>query len=374
MKQHAVRGVRGLRSRSPGASHLASETMTAKPASIMPAEWSPHEATWISWPHNAETWPGVLGEAEAAMAALVAALAPGEDVYVNVRDEAHARHVGRQLHRHVPPEKLHLERIPTDDAWIRDYGAIIVRSADGGTALALDFDYNAWGGKYPPFDQDRAVARRMADRLGYERVAIDMILEGGSVETNGDGLALVTEQCLLNPNRNPSLTRERIETLITRHLGMTEFVWLGSGVSGDDTDGHIDNLARFVDTGRVVTIVSKDRADPDHAPLADNRERLGSFRTRAGRALEVVELPLPEPVVREGQRLPASYANFYIGNEVVLMPAYGGREDDRARGILSECFPGRKVVPIDCRALVVGLGALHCLTQQIPVIVADSRS
>jgi agmatine deiminase len=337
----------------------------------MPAEWSPHQATWISWPHNPDTWPSVLEAARDAMTDAVVALAEHEQVHINVQDEAMAQTVLRRLKGRVPPERVSLERIPTDDAWIRDYGAIIVRdpAAKGGFA-ACDFDYNAWGGKYPPFDRDQAVARQMAERLGLPILKSELILEGGSVEPNGLGLGLVTEQCLLNPNRNPGVSRAEIEQILGEYLGFDELLWLGDGVVGDDTDGHIDNLARFFATDSVVTIVERDRADPNHAPLADNLARLKAFRDRKGRALEVVELPVPEPVVFKGTRLPASYANFYIANGVVIMPSYKGRHDDRARGVVADCFPGRRVVTVDCRSLVVGLGAFHCLTQQIPVIVA----
>jgi len=336
---------------------------------VMPAEWVPHQATWISWPHNPETWPGVLDAAGEAMAAVVAALAAHEHVHINVDDAAQAREVQRRIGRRAPEQCFSLEMIPTDDAWIRDYGAIVVRSPDSGWA-AIDFDYNAWGGKYPPFDRDRAVAARMADRLGIPLISGGIVLEGGSVDVNGEGLGLVTEQCLLNPNRNPSLGRDEIGARLRELLGLRELLWLGEGVEGDDTDGHIDNLARFVGPRRVVTVVGQDSADPNFAPLAENRRRLVEFRDAEGLGLEVVELPLPAPMFRDGARLPASHANFYIANELVLMPAFGGASDDIAAGILGDCFPGRRVVAIDCRALIVGLGALHCLTQQIPVIVS----
>ena len=336
----------------------------------MPAEWSEHHATWISWPHNRETWPGHVDAAEAAMAEFVVALAPHEIVCINVQSEAHGQSVASRLRGRVASDRIRLEQIPTDDAWIRDYGAIVVSDPDApGGAAAIDFEYNAWGGKYPPYDQDRAVARQMSEKLGLPRIGCPMVLEGGSVEVNGEGLGLVTEQCLLNPNRNPDLDRGEIESRLDELLGLRELVWLGDGVAGDDTDGHIDNLARFFGPLSVVTVVTPDRADPNHAALADNRRRLAEYRDSQGRGLELRELPLPDPVLHDGVRLPASYANFYIANGIVLMPAYGTRTDDRAAGILAECFPGRSVVPIDCRALVVGLGALHCLTQQIPAIV-----
>ena len=340
------------------------------PKRTMPAEWSPHEATWISWPHNPETWPGVIEAAEAAMADVVASLAPHEHVHINVLDDAHAQHVAGLLAGRAENGRFSLQVIATDDAWIRDYGAIVVGAEDAPTGFAaVDFDYNAWGGKYPPFDRDQAVAAAMAERLGLPRIRSAMVLEGGSVDVNGEGLALVTEQCLLNPNRNPAMSRSEIESNLAELLGARELIWLGEGLIGDDTDGHIDNLARFVATRRVVTVVASDLSDANHAALAENRRRLESFRDSDGRALEIVELPVPAPVLRHGAPLPASYANFYIANGVVLVPAYGGEPDEIAAGVIADCFPDRRVVPIDCRSLIVGLGALHCLTQQIPVMV-----
>lgn len=362
---------------SPG-SHSCGEfepTMIERPRSTMPAEWSPHLGTWISWPRNPETWPGVLEAAQRAMSDAIEALAATEHVFVNVASDDEARQAERMLAGRVPAGSVSFERIPTNDAWIRDYGAIVVRGNDADDGwLALDFDYNAWGGKYPPFDDDCAVAARMAERLGIRRVGIGLVLEGGSVDVNGAGLGLVTEQCLLNPNRNPGRSRAEIEAIVRAHFGIDELIWLGEGVEGDDTDGHIDNLARFVGPRRVVAIVEPSAADPNHAPLADNLERLRAFRDARGQGLEIVELPVPAPIVRDGQRLPASYANFYIANGVVLMPAYGGSADETARGVLTDCFPDRRIVPIDCRSLIVGLGALHCLTQQIPVMVGGLRS
>lgn len=340
----------------------------------MPAEWTPHLATWISWPHNPDTWPGVLAAAETAMANAVTALAPHEHVRINVLDDAHARHVSSLLAGRAATDRISLEHLATDDAWIRDYGAIIVSAEDSPSGFAaIDFDYNAWGGKYPPFDRDRAAAAQMAKRLGLPRISSPMVLEGGSVDVNGEGLGLVTEQCLLNPNRNPSLERGEIESRLEELLGLSEPIWLGEGIIGDDTDGHIDNLARFVAPRRVVTVVASSPADPNHAALADNRRRLDEFRDSNGRGLEVVELPLPGPLAHGSNPLPASYANFYIANGVVLVPAYGGDNDEIAAGVIADCFRGRQVVPIDCRSLIVGLGALHCLTQQIPVMVRGSE-
>jgi agmatine deiminase len=332
----------------------------------MPAEWEPHEATWLSWPHNRDSWPGVFEGVEPAMTAFVAALAESEPVYINVLDAEHERHVRGLLNGRAPPDRLELFRFPTNDAWARDHGAIFVVRRDAAEPrLALDFDYNAWGGKYPPFGRDREIPRRMAEALDVPRFVPGIVLEGGSVDVNGAGALLTTEQCLLNPNRNPTLDRAAIERALRDAFGVTEIVWLGEGIEGDDTDGHIDDIARFVAPDVLVTAVEPNTADPNHAPLAANRRLLDEL-VLAGAKPTVVELPMPEPQYLEDQRLPASYANFYIANEAVLVPVFGGPQDDAAVSVLAECFPGRRVVPVDCRVLVAGLGTLHCLSQQVP--------
>jgi agmatine deiminase len=300
-----------------------------------PAEWAPHEATWLSWPHNRDSWPGVFAGVEPAMVEFVRALGECEPVYINVLDAEHERHVGRLLSVAIAPERLKLYRFPTNDAWARDHGAIFVtRATAQEPRLAVDFDYNAWGGKYPPFDLDRLIGRQMAEALGVPRYAKPgIVLEGGSIEVNGEGALLTTEQCLLNPNRNPSLTRADIERLLRDSFGVDEILWLGDGIEGDDTDGHIDDLTRFVSPRTVVTVVEPNRADPNHAPLAANRRLLDTLRV-AGKPLTVVELPMPAPQYLETQRLPASYANFYVANGAVLVPVFGCPADDAACSIL----------------------------------------
>jgi len=333
----------------------------------MPPEWARHEATWLSWPHNRDTWPGCFEGVEPAMAEAAAALAEVENVYINVLDAEHEAHVRRLLSPRVPPERVRYFRIPTNDAWVRDHGPIFVTREGPDALLALDFDYNAWGGKYPPYDLDRAAAARMADEIGVPRFEYDIVLEGGSIDVNGAGALLTTEQCLLNPNRNPELSRAEIEGVLRDAFGVDEILWLGEGIVGDDTDGHIDDLTRFVGERTVVTVVEPNERDPNHRALAANRERLAAL-TIGGFPLDVLELPMPEPVYNGDERLPASYANFYIANEIVLLPVFACPQDDVAKEVLAACFPGRRIVPIDCRALVGGLGALHCLTQQVPAV------
>ena len=333
----------------------------------MPAEWAPHHATWISWPHNRETWPGKFEAVEPAMTRIVAALAASENVFVNVLSAQHGEHVAELLDAAaIDARRIRLFEFPTNDAWCRDHGAIFV-TRDGPEPLAaVDCDYNAWGGKYPPWDLDTRVAARMAQALDVPRYEGGLVLEGGSIDVNGAGALLTTEQCLLNPNRNSHLDRAQIEERLRALFGVEQVIWLGDGIVGDDTDGHVDDLARFVARDTVVTVVEPNASDDNHVALTENVERLHRTRLADGTPLRVVELPMPAPVFHDGERLPASYANFYIANTTVLLPVFGDPNDEVAIGYLGECFPTRTIVPIDCRDLVWGLGAIHCLTQQLP--------
>jgi agmatine deiminase len=332
-----------------------------------PAEWEPHRATWLAWPHKEASWPGILERIPPLFVEMVRALTTGERVEILVRDEADEARVRALLESAaVGSSRVGLHRIPTDDAWIRDHGPTFVLRPTGGALEAVDWGYNAWGGKYPPWDQDVKVAGRIAELLGVERHDGGMILEGGSIDGDGDGTLLTTESCLLNPNRNPELSREDIEERLRRFLGARRILWLGDGIVGDDTDGHVDDLTRFVAPGIVVTVVEDDPADANHRALEDNLRRLETMEDARGRRLTVVKLPMPAPVVWEGQQLPASYANFYVGNAVVLVPVFADPRDDEALDTLARLFPGRRVVPIPARDLVWGLGACHCLTQQEP--------
>ena len=331
----------------------------------LPAEWEPHGATWLSWPHNARTWPGALGAVETAMVGVAAALTETEQVRINVLDAAHEQHVWRLLKTVASPSRIAFHHVPTDDAWCRDYGALFPIN-DRREMIALDFDFNAWGGKYLPCELDAAAAPRMAAALGVRRFAPGMVLEGGSVDVNGAGALLTTEQCLLNPNRNPGLDRAAIEARLKHALGAEQVIWLVGGIEGDDTDGHVDGVARFVSRCRVVAAVEAAADDPNHRALAVNRDRLGDVRLSDGQRLDIVDLPMPDPLTWRGRRLPASYANFYAANGVVLIPQFGGSKDGIAREILGQCFKERRAVCIDCRDIAIGLGAVHCLTQQVP--------
>ncbi len=335
----------------------------------MPAEWEPHEATWLSWPHKEESWPGLFTNIPKVWAEMAAALTSGEDVCILVRDatmEEAARLLLRE--RLATLERIRFFHIPTNDAWIRDHGpTFVVRDLEGARELAaVDWIFNAWGGKYPPWDDDDAVPGRIAARLGIPVASPGIVLEGGSIEVNGRGSLLTTEQCLLNPNRNPHLSREEIEEVLCLYLGVQQVLWLGQGITGDDTDGHIDDLARFADERTIVAAYTDDSCSPDFYALQDNWRRLQAMRDLDGRPFHLVPLPTPEPVFFGGQQLPASYANFYIGNSVVLVPVFGVAQDRPALRLLQELFPTRRVIGLPCRELIWGLGAIHCVTQQQP--------
>ncbi len=345
--------------------------MTPAPAALgyrMPAEWEPHQATWLSWPHKEASWPGKFPVILPVYARMVAALAQSETIHINVNDDAMEEQARRLLRAAGAEGDIRFHPIATNDAWCRDHGAIFVVRDGPAPLAATDWGYNAWGEKYPPYDLDNQVPQHMAETLGVPRFDGGMILEGGSIDVNGAGLLLTTEACLLNPNRNPQLSREQIEQRLCDYLGVVTILWLGDGIAGDDTDGHIDDLARFVAPDTVVTVVENDPADENYEVLQQNLRRLRGLTDLRGGALRVVELPMPPAVSYAGQRLPASYANFYIGNSVVLLPAFGHANDDRAAAILAELLPGREIVGIDCTDIIWGLGAWHCLTQQVPAV------
>ncbi|HWO42754.1 MAG TPA: agmatine deiminase family protein [Candidatus Eisenbacteria bacterium] len=334
----------------------------------MPAEWAPHRATWLAWPHNRETWPEALERVRDAWLAMIRALIPGEEVCLLVNDEPMRRDVeARLVHAGLPLDRIPLLVVPTVDVWTRDYGPTFVTRGEPLDPVALnDWIFNGWGNKYQGYDRDDGVARALAALLGLPVFEHDVVLEGGSIDVNGAGICLTTEQCLLNQNRNPALDRATIETFLGEALGVERVVWLGRGIAGDDTDGHIDDIARFVNPTTIACVVTEDPRDENYKALQENYERLQSARDAAGGRFSVVKLPSPEPVVHAGAALPASYANFYIANHAVLVPTFDDAADREALGILRELFPGRAVIGISCRAVVAGLGGIHCVTQQEP--------
>ncbi len=336
----------------------------------MPAEWEPHEATWLSWPRpDGISFPGSYERVQPALAKMVDALADSEPVHINVCDATHEGLVRKVFSKHrARSTHVTFHHIPINEPWCRDHGPIFVTRQQHPQLAVLDWDYNAWGWKYPPFDDDDDVPTRVADELGLPIYNPGMVLEGGSIEVNGSGALLTTKSCLLNPNRNPDLTKADIERRLRDYLGVKKILWLGDGIEGDDTDGHIDDLTRFIDSYTVITVVEEDEDDPNFAPLRDNRALLDAMTNEEGTELMVLELPMPRKIVRDGQRLPASYANFYIANKVVLLPTFCDAHDKWAVAVLKKAFPDRKIVPIDCRELILGLGAFHCLTQQQPKV------
>ena len=333
----------------------------------MPAEWEPQAAVWLSWPHNRKTWPGHFRPIPAAFAEIIAIISRHEKVCVNI-----ARPRQRRAWSLLNRAKADLAQVTffnhaTNDCWCRDHGPIFVRNARTGEVALTDWSFNAWGGKYRPFVLDNRIPARIARTLRLRRFPVDMVLEGGSIDVNGQGLLLTTEACLLNRNRNPKFGRGGIEQALKDNLGVREVLWLGQGIEGDDTDGHVDDLSRFFRPDGIVTAVERNQRDRNHRPLQENLERLHRLRTPAGRKFTIVELPMPRRCSRDGQRLPASYANFLIINEAVLMPAFRQpNRDAEAAEVLAGCFPGRKIIPVDCLDLVWGLGTLHCISQQQP--------
>ncbi len=332
----------------------------------MPAEWEPHAGTWLTWPRREGiSFPDLYDRIPPILAAMVRALAEDEGVFINVWDATMEAEVRSVLTQHdALNDRVEFHHHPAYEPWCRDHGPVFVVNAS--QRAVLNWGYNAWGEKYPPYDLDNAVPEHIASVRGLPCFTPDMILEGGSIEVNGQGTLITTESCLLNPNRNPALDRAAIEQRLSDYLGVRKVLWLGEGIAGDDTDGHVDDLTRFVDAQTVVTAVEPDPQDPNHPPLQVNLQRLQAMRTQDGDSLRVIELPMPEPVLDLGERLPASYANFYIGNRTVLMPAFGKSRDADAQAILQQCFPSRRVLPLDSTDLIRGLGSFHCLTQQEP--------
>jgi agmatine deiminase len=335
----------------------------------MPPEWAPHRGTWLSWPHKAASWPGKFEPIPDIFCEIVRYLGRGEEVHINVADADMEADVRRRLvSRAIPLNSVYFHHNPTNDAWCRDHGPIFIqRAGDRGREQAIvDWGFNAWGGKYPPYDLDDVIPSRIGAEYRIPVFHPGIIMEGGSLDVNGRGTLLTTESCLLNPNRNPQMSRMEIEQALRDYLGVTNVLWLGDGIEGDDTDGHVDDITRFVDEHTIVTVVEQDPVDPNYEPLRENLSRLREMRDQDGEPFRIVTLPMPRRLEHEGQRLPASYANFYIGNSVVLLPFYDRARDGEARATLRDLFPGREVIGLDCTDLVWGLGAFHCVTQQWP--------
>ncbi|WP_201798829.1 agmatine deiminase family protein [Methanomassiliicoccus luminyensis] len=336
----------------------------------MPEEWAKHDATWLSWPKNPLTFPDeVLGAVENIYVQMIAALSPGEKVKVLVNDDATADRVLKLLRGSgAALDNVELPRIKSSDVWIRDYGPTFLLNRDSGEKAAVKWRFNAWGGKYDDLMYDDVAGEDVVQSTGVRVFRPGIVLEGGSIDVNGRGTVLTTEQCLLNKNRNPQLSREEIEKYLEEYIGTPDVVWLKSGIEGDDTDGHVDDFARFVSSRTIVCAHSETGGGHNPEVLRTNLDILDRYRDSRGGELEVLKLPMPEPIPlpEEERMLPASYANFYIGNKVVLVPVFNDPADQGALEILEGCFPGREVVPIPARDLIYGYGGFHCVTQQEP--------
>lgn len=337
---------------------------------FFPAEFSKHDATWLSWPHKEASWPGKLNSIYPVYAQFIKRVAEGEQVNINVADESMKSNA---LH-YLEAASVDLSHIkffmhPTNDAWCRDHGpAFLINPNAEKKKIIVDWGYNAWGGKYPPFDLDDNIPTLIAKHYNIPVVYPKIVMEGGAVDFNGLGTVLTTTSCLLNKNRNPHLNQNEIEQYLHNFYGVANILWLDDGIEGDDTDGHIDDLTRFVNTTTVVTVVEENMQDQNYTVLQENLKRLKKLRLENGKPLDVVELPMPSAVVYEDMRLPASYANFYIANKYVIVPTFRDKNDDRALQILQSCFPDRQVIGLDSWDIIWGLGSFHCLSQQEPAV------
>ena len=333
----------------------------------MPAEWEPHEGTWIAWPHNKDHWPGKFGPIPGVFAEMIASLTQSEKVFLLVNDKALEAAARKEIaEKNATLDQVEFVHIPTDTSWTRDYGPIFVRN-EKNKLVITDWIFNSWGGKYKPWNHDDVVPKRIVRQCGLPCVEPGIVLEGGSLEVNGKGTLLTAEQCLLNKNRNPQLTRGQIEKYLNDYLGASHVVWLNEGIVGDDTDGHIDDIARFVNPTTIVCAIEENRRDENYEILQKNFETLKAMRDQNGNPFNVVAMPMPAPVIYGGQRLPASYMNFYIANDIVLVPTFRCRKDKEVLGFFAKLFPQRAIEAIDCTDLIWGLGAIHCSTQQQPM-------
>lgn len=334
-----------------------------------PAEWEKHAATWLSWPHNEETWPEKrLNLVLPGYLQFIKEISKGELVRINIADHKMMDQAKRWLEEYeIPTDNVQFFIHPTNDSWCRDHGpAFLINDQAEHRKIIVNWEYNAWGGKYPPFHLDNEIPIEIGKALEIPVYSTGIIMEGGSVEFNGKGAVITTESCLLNRNRNPHLSKKEIEEYLVEYYGVDEIIWLRDGIAGDDTDGHIDDLTRFVNDDTVITIYENDKADDNYDILKENIRQLNRTRLLNGKQLNVVEIPMPQPVYSEGLRLPASYANFYISNNSVIIPTFNCEYDQTALETIGLFFKDRNIVGIDSREIIWGLGSFHCLSQQEP--------
>lgn len=336
-----------------------------------PAEFAPHIATWLSWPHKEASWPGKIDAIYPYYAQFVKELAKSEIVRINVADEALKKFALSHLEKAgVDLSKVEFYFHPTNDAWCRDHGpAFLINPHARDKKVVVDWGYNAWGNKYPPYDLDDVIPTLIAKQFNLPVFNPGIVMEGGSVEFNGAGTLLTSTACLLNENRNPTLNQEQIEQYLHHYYGVDQVLWVDEGIVGDDTDGHIDDTVRFVNEDTVITVIEEDRNDDNYSLLQHNLTQLKSMRLLNGKQLNIVEIPMPEKVTWEDQRLPASYANYYVSNKSVIVPTFRSGRDEKALRIIQDCHPGREVIGIDSTEIIWGLGSFHCLSQQEPLVI-----
>lgn len=333
-----------------------------------PAEFAPQRAMWLSWPHKEASWPGKIETIYPIYAQFIRLIAEGQRVCINVANEAMKQSAVKYLEQaQADFSQIDFFFHPTNDAWCRDHGPAFLLHKEANKKAIVDWNYNAWGDKYPPYDLDDVIPTLIGEKLGLPVFHPGIVMEGGSVEFNGKGTLLTTTACLLNKNRNPHLSQAKIERFLIDFYGVENILWLGDGIVGDDTDGHIDDITRFVNETTVVTVIEENKTDENYTLLQENLHSLEGMKLENGASLNIIELPMPKPVIYDGQRLPASYANFYIGNKYVVVPTFrDGRNDVKALDILQKCFSTRKVIGLDSTDIIWGLGSFHCLSQQEP--------
>ncbi|MFI2742349.1 agmatine/peptidylarginine deiminase [Zhouia sp. PK063] len=335
-----------------------------------PAEFHKHRATWLSWPHKEASWPEKIHTIFPYYAQFIKELTKGELVCINVNNEQMKQFAITHLQRAgVNLSKVKFYMHPTNDAWCRDHGpAFLINPEAAIKKVIVDWGYNAWGDKYPPYDLDDDIPTKIASALNIPVYYPRIVMEGGSVDFNGKGTVLTSKCCLLNENRNPHLNQKQIEKYLVDYYGVDHILWVDEGIVGDDTDGHIDDIVRFINEDTVVTVVEENKNDDNYELLQNNLKQLKKMRLQDGKQLNVIEIPMPDELVYDDMRLPCSYANFYISNASVIVPTYNCKQDEKALTILQDCFKDRKVVGIDSTEIIWGLGSFHCLSQQEPEI------
>lgn len=337
-----------------------------------PAEWTKHRATWLTFPKNSDTWEDRFERIYPAYFEFIRTISLSEKVCINAHNDELISKINDLLTSYsIDKSKIELFSFPTNDSWCRDHGPAFLLNEDKTQKTVVSWEYNAWGGKYPPYDDDNRIPERIANHLGLSVFTPKIVMEGGSIEVNGKGSLLTSKSCLLNKNRNPHLTQTEIESYLCNYYGVEQILWVSDGIVGDDTDGHIDDTTRFVNENTVLTVVESDRTDANYSLLQENLEELKKMRLLNGDKLNIIELPMPDPVYDKGERLPASYANFYISNQHVIVPTYRCKKDDLALNIIQNCFKERSVVGIDSTEIIWGLGSFHCLSQQEPATISE---